>query len=117
MEEAEGEVESILVISIIKMTLMLRLLKKKHTIQTPRRPSRGVDKRRHGGIKSPHSNILGCMIAKENEGFVNINNVSMKVLIDSGSQINTIIVECQTQLNPQPKLRSLDDLEPDSRLM
>ena len=59
--------------------------------------------------KSPNSNILGRMIGKGNEGFIIINSVAMKALIDSGSQISTITEESLDQLDPRPKLRSMDD--------
>ena len=55
------------------------------------------------------------MIGKGNEGFININNVAMKALIDSGSQISTITEESLDQLDPRPKLRSMDDFGLDIR--
>ena len=65
--------------------------------------------------KSPNSNILGRMIGKGNESLININNVEIKALLDSGSQISTITEECLKQLHPQPEIRSLDDFELDIR--
>ena len=55
------------------------------------------------------------MIGKGNEGIVNINNVGIKALLDSGSQISTITKECLKQLNPRPILRSMDDFGLDIR--
>ena len=49
------------------------------------------------------------MIGKGNEGVININNVPVKALLDTGSQISTITEECLDQLDPRPQLRSMDD--------
>ena len=71
------------------------------------------DEKEHS--KSPNSNILGRMIGKGNESLININNVEIKALLDSDSQISTITEECLKQLHPQPEIRSLDDFELDIR--
>ena len=42
--------------------------------------------------------------------------VSMRALIDSGSQISTISEECQEQLNPRPNLRYTNDFGLDIRV-
>ena len=57
------------------------------------------------GIKSPNSNLLGRMIGKGDEGFININNVAIKALIDSGSQISTIIVGEFRSVRPASKVK------------
>ena len=49
------------------------------------------------------------MIGKGNEDVININNVPVKALLDTGSEISTITEECLDQLDPRPKIRSMDD--------
>ncbi|MCG8034843.1 MAG: DDE-type integrase/transposase/recombinase, partial [Candidatus Thiodiazotropha taylori] len=55
------------------------------------------------------------MIGKGNEGLIEINNVEIKALLDSGSQISTITEECLDKLDPRPELRPMDDFELDIR--
>ena len=66
-------------------------------------------------MNSPGSNILKRMVGKRNEEVVNINNVPVRALLDTGSDISTITEEALEQLNPRPVITSMDDFGLDIR--